>query len=80
VRKRETLDASGLRCPLPVLRARRAIEALAQGDVLTVTTTDPASEHDVPAWTNEAGHKLLSKQFAADSFIFEIEVNKVLDE
>lgn len=55
---RKTLDATGLLCPLPVLRAARALRRMAPGEVLEVLATDPASRADMPAFCAEAGHIL----------------------
>jgi tRNA 2-thiouridine synthesizing protein A len=55
-------DARGLRCPLPVLRAARALRALPPGAVLRLLTTDPMAEVDVPHFCAEAGHRLLARQ------------------
>ncbi|ETW13099.1 hypothetical protein ATO8_07806 [Roseivivax marinus] len=52
------LDATGLLCPLPVLKARKRLSALASGDVLRVVTDDPAAVVDVPHFCTEAGHAL----------------------
>ncbi|SFE01752.1 sulfurtransferase TusA family protein [Roseivivax sediminis] len=54
----QDLDATGLLCPLPVLKARKRLSALASGDVLVVTTDDPAAIIDVPHFCTEAGHAL----------------------
>ncbi|MEP7793497.1 sulfurtransferase TusA family protein [Sanguibacter sp. 25GB23B1] len=50
------VDARGLRCPLPVIRLAQAARALDAGSVLTLWSTDPAAEHDVPAWARMRGH------------------------
>lgn len=71
--KKETLDASGMLCPMPVLRARRKLDEMDVGDMLVVTATDPASVQDMPAFCSMAGHKLLIARQEEDSFIFEIE-------
>lgn len=55
----ETLDATGLLCPLPVLKARKRLSALGPGDVLELRTDDPAAVVDVPHFCAEAGHELL---------------------
>ena len=55
-----TLDAKGLACPLPVVKARLEIEKLGAGDVLEVVATDPGSVADFDNWTKMAGHELLS--------------------
>lgn len=52
------LDTSGLNCPLPVLRARKALKALPAGARLTVTATDPASVNDFHAFCETAGFTL----------------------
>ena len=54
------LDARGLLCPLPVLRARKRLQGLASGAVLRVLADDPAAVVDVPHFCAEAGHALLS--------------------
>lgn len=57
----ETLDARGLLCPLPVLKARKRLQALPVGAVLQVWADDPAAIIDVPHFCREAGHGLLSQ-------------------
>ena len=56
------IDASGLLCPLPVLRARKCLRALAPGQVLRLITTDPAAVIDVPHFCAEAGHLLVATE------------------
>ena len=53
------LDAKGLICPLPVLRARKALSRLPVGSVLTVLATDPSSVTDFQAFCRQTGHALL---------------------
>jgi tRNA 2-thiouridine synthesizing protein A len=55
------LDARGLLCPLPVLRARKRLQALAPGATLRVLADDPAAVVDVPHFCAEAGHALLAQ-------------------
>ncbi len=52
------LDATGLLCPLPVLKARKRLMALASGQVLRVLADDPAAVVDMPHFCNEQGHEL----------------------
>ncbi|WP_093359371.1 sulfurtransferase TusA family protein [Tropicimonas isoalkanivorans] len=54
----QELDASGLLCPLPVLKARKRLKAMAPGEVLRLISTDPASVVDVPHFCNESGNML----------------------
>ncbi|MGX9354182.1 sulfurtransferase TusA family protein [Roseobacteraceae bacterium S113] len=56
---RETLDALGLLCPLPVLKARKRLQPLSSGDELEVLADDPAAIIDIPHFCVEAGHTLL---------------------
>ena len=53
------LDAKGLSCPMPVVKARLEIEKLASGEVLEVLATDPGSVADFDNWTKMSGHDLL---------------------
>lgn len=55
-----TLDVQGLTCPLPVLKANKALRGLPAGARLTVLATDPASVKDFSAFCQETGHELLS--------------------
>jgi tRNA 2-thiouridine synthesizing protein A len=56
------LDATGLLCPLPVLKARKRLSALAPGAVLRMIADDPAAVVDVPHFCAEAGHALLARE------------------
>jgi tRNA 2-thiouridine synthesizing protein A len=53
------IDAEGLLCPLPVLRARKRLAAMLPGAVLRLRATDPASWVDVPHFCQQSGHQLL---------------------
>ncbi|WP_210092320.1 sulfurtransferase TusA family protein [Ruegeria sp. HKCCSP346] len=57
----DTLDALGLLCPLPVLKARKRLKSMPDGAVLRVLADDPAAIVDVPHFCAEAGHRLLSQ-------------------
>jgi tRNA 2-thiouridine synthesizing protein A len=67
-----TLDLSGLLCPLPVLKARKALEAMTSGSELVVLTTDPMAAIDMPHFCNEQGHELLSQEKTAETLTFRI--------
>lgn len=58
----ETLDTTGLLCPLPVLKARKRLKAMAPGSLLRLVATDPAAVIDVPHFCAEAGHELVSTE------------------
>lgn len=68
----EHLDLKGLKCPLPVLRANKALRALAGGEVLEVETTDPASAKDFETYCQTAGHALLARAEADGIYTFRI--------
>lgn len=65
----DEVDARGLICPLPVLRARKRLRALPAGGVLRLLSTDPAAVVDVPHFCAEAGHSLLDQSDAGDGAI-----------
>lgn len=65
-----TLDVQGLTCPLPVLKANKALRSLAAGDRLTVLATDPASVADFHAYSRETGHALVAFSEAQGKFRF----------
>ena len=69
----KTLNVTGLLCPIPVLRTRRALDSMQVGEKLTITASDPASVHDMPAFCKMAGHKLLMAHETAGVITFEVE-------
>ncbi|WP_084351333.1 sulfurtransferase TusA family protein [Primorskyibacter flagellatus] len=64
------LDASGLLCPLPVLKARKRLQGMAQGQVLRMLATDPAAVVDVPHFCAESGHELISMEEEIDAQVY----------
>ena len=66
------LDTSGLQCPLPVLKAQKALKALAAGELLKVVATDPGSVKDFEAFCQTTGHELLESEAGDGTFTFEI--------
>lgn len=67
-----TLDASGLNCPLPILRTKKALAPLDSGAVLQVTATDPGAVKDLSSFCRETGHEMLSNESVDGRFIFYI--------
>ena len=59
-----TIDASGLRCPLPIIRLAAAARDLPADTVITLLSTDPAAEPDVAAWCRMRGQRLLGQSWA----------------
>lgn len=72
----ETLDCSGLACPMPILKTKKAIDALQVGQVLKMIATDPGSSSDMVAWTQKTGHELLGSEQDGNKFIFYIKKTK----
>lgn len=64
------IDASGLMCPLPLLRLKKALTTVASGDVVKVTATDPAAHLDFGVFVEQAGHELLDFVKLADAQVF----------
>ena len=64
------INLSGLRCPLPVLRTKKALSEMSPGQLLRIFATDPDSERDIPAFAKMAGHQLVQTESAPDGFIF----------
>lgn len=68
------LDARGLQCPLPVLRANKALKGLAVGDELEVLASDPAAPGDFASFCKTTGHVLVDSR--SDGDVFTIIVRK----
>jgi tRNA 2-thiouridine synthesizing protein A len=67
------LDLSGLKCPLPALKTRKALKALSAGDLLEVHCTDPLSVIDIPNLIRETGDKVEITERAEHRIVFMIE-------
>ena len=68
----EELDASGLNCPLPILRAKKALNALDAGQVLRIVATDPGSVKDFEAFAKQTGNELLESTEEDGKFCFKM--------
>lgn len=64
------LDARGLSCPLPILRAKKALGEIQSGQVLRVIATDPGSVKDFAAFCKQTGHELVSQAEANKEYTF----------
>lgn len=69
----ETLDASGLNCPLPILKTKKALSKMNTGKILEVISTDSGSVKDIEAFCNQTGNKLISTVKDSDKYVFTIE-------
>ncbi|HXA43054.1 MAG TPA: sulfurtransferase TusA family protein [Candidatus Solibacter sp.] len=66
-----SLDARGLRCPLPLVKARNEIELIEVGEILEIVATDPGTDHDFRAWCARKRHQLVSvEQLPGPEFRF----------
>lgn len=68
----ETLDASGLACPLPLLKAKQALNRLQPGQLLRVIATDAGSVRDFKAFTDQSGDALLESREEAGRYLYTI--------
>jgi tRNA 2-thiouridine synthesizing protein A len=64
------VDASGLNCPLPILRTKKALAEMQSGQVLKVTSTDPGSVRDFAMFAKQTGNELLEQADQEGAFIF----------
>ena len=63
------IDTRGLNCPLPILRAKKALTDLQSGQLLKVVATDPGSVRDFQAFARQTGNDLVDQRTAGDEFI-----------
>jgi len=63
------LDTRGLNCPLPILKAKKALADMRSGDVLKVVATDPGSVRDFQAFARQTGNELIEQNTHGDEFI-----------
>jgi tRNA 2-thiouridine synthesizing protein A len=71
-----TLDARGLKCPMPVVRTSQEIKKISVGGILELLATDPGSVADMVAWCKSTGNELLSRDRADGTFKFYIRRTK----
>ena len=63
------LDTRGLNCPLPILKAKKALADMRSGEVLKVVSTDPGSTRDFQAFARQTGNELVEQESGNDEFI-----------
>ena len=68
----QELDASGLNCPLPILRTKKALAGLQAGQILRIIATDPGSVKDFEAFARQTGNELLESSEQAGKFYFRL--------
>jgi len=73
---KETLDASGLMCPMPIVKLAKKIKEIKVGDVLELIADDVGSKEDVPAWCKRTGNELLESKEEDGVFHYLIKKNQ----
>lgn len=68
----QELDATGLNCPLPILRAKKSLASLTSGQVLKIIATDPGSVKDFEAFAKQTGNELMSSTEEGGKYFFMI--------
>ncbi len=66
----ETLDCTGLNCPLPILRLSKSVKALAPGSTVEMIATDPGAQKDVAAWATQTGNELVESREQGGKYHF----------
>ncbi len=66
----EVIDTTGLSCPLPVLKSKKALKNLEVGQILKIISTDAGSKKDIPAWTRVTGQELVEEAEEGGKYIF----------
>ncbi len=69
-------DASGLRCPMPVLKLKKEIKQIEIGQVLKVIATDIGTKKDFPAWAERTGNEILEMKEEGDKILWFVKRNK----
>lgn len=63
------IDTRGLNCPLPILKAKKALSEMASGEVLKVVSTDPGSVRDFQAFAKQTGNELMEQTMSGADFV-----------
>jgi TusA-related sulfurtransferase len=65
----QELDTRGLNCPLPILKAKKALTTMQSGELLRITSTDAGSIRDFAAFAKQTGNELVSQETAGNDFV-----------
>ena len=66
------LDATGLSCPMPIMKLSKSVKSMEVGQVIKMISSDPGSEEDVPKWVKRSKNELLESNKESGSYIFVI--------
>ncbi|HNS05110.1 MAG TPA: sulfurtransferase TusA family protein [Candidatus Saccharicenans sp.] len=67
-----TLDNSGLSCPMPIIKTKKAMDGMKVGEILKMIATDPGSVSDIQAWVKKTGQELVGQETEGNKFVFYI--------
>jgi len=73
----QLLDVKGLNCPMPLLKAKQALNAMAPAERLRVLATDPGSVRDFQVFSEQSGHALLESRQDGDTYIYVLQKKSV---
>lgn len=76
VKADQKLDCSGMACPMPILKTKKAVDGMQIGQVLEMIATDPGSTSDIEAWTQKTGHELVGSSQDGGKYTFYIKKTK----
>ncbi len=71
------LDAKGICCPLPILKTKKAMEALSKNQVLKVESTDAGSKNDMASWAKRTGNEILKVEEGSGTFVFYLKKDNI---
>jgi tRNA 2-thiouridine synthesizing protein A len=67
---KRTFDASGLMCPMPIIKAKKEIQLVELGEVLEIIADDEGAYEDFPAWCDQTGNELIKREKVGDKYRF----------
>ena len=70
IKEDQVLDCTGLLCPMPIVKTKKAIDGLESGQVLKMIATDAGSPPDIAAWSRQTGNELLLSTEEGGKFVF----------
>jgi len=70
---KETLDCKGLYCPMPIVKMKKALNGMAEGEIVKILATDPGSKRDFEAFCRKTGNKLLASSQEDGVFTYIVE-------
>lgn len=72
LKSKESLDLTGLACPMPIVKVSKAMKTLESGEVIDALTSDPGALTDFPAWARTSGNEIVKTQAEGDNARFYI--------